>query len=245
VARKQRLVPMIATVACLAVCAIAAVMLLRRSSKEPAPEVPGCSDGPTTPGIDVSYYQETIDWPRVHRAGMRFAFIRISDGTTISDQMFVRNWAGAKRAKLLRGGYQHFRPDESAAAQADLVIAALAREPGELPPAIDVEVTGGKTPAQIAAGVRTWIDRVRSRLHVEPIVYTSPDFWRDRVGDANLSAQPLWVAHYTTDCPRVPAAWTHWTFWQHSEAGQVPGIDGPVDLDALSGSLDALRTAEN
>ena len=239
-ARNQRLVPMIATVACLAVCAIAAVMLLRRSAHEPTPEVPSCSDGPTTPGIDVSYYQETIDWPRVYRAGMRFAFIRISDGTTNSDPMFVRNWAGAKRAKLRRGVYQYFRPEESATAQADLVIAALARDPGELPPAIDVEVTGGKTPAQLAAGVRTWIDRVRSRLHVEPIVYTSPDFWRDRVGDANLSAQPLWIAHYTTDCPRVPPAWPRWAFWQHSERGQVPGIDGPVDLDVFAGSIDAL-----
>lgn len=212
-------------------------MLLHRAPAPAVPEAPDCSVGPTIPGIDVSYYQETIDWPRVYRAGMRFAFIRVSDGTTLGDPMFVRNWAGARRATLRRGAYQYFRPDQSALAQADLLIAAIARDPGELPPAIDVEITGGKSPAQLAAGIRTWVDRVRARLHVEPIVYTSPEFWRDAVGGADLSAQPLWLAHYTTDCPRVPAPWTRWRFWQHSERGQVPGIQGPVDLDVLAGAL--------
>ncbi len=204
-------------------------------------ELPACIDGPTTPGIDVSYYQETIDWKRVHRAGMRFAFIRVSDGLTVLDSMFKRNWAGAKQAKLLRGVYQHFRPDETAVAQADLMIAAIERDRGELPPVIDVEVTGGRSPAQIATAVRAWVARVRARLSVEPMIYTSPDFWRDEVGGADLSTQPLWVAHYTKECPRVPAPWTTWTFWQHSKTGQVPGISGPVDFDVLSGNLESLR----
>src|SRR5258705_11508143 len=133
---------------------------------------PDCQDGPTTPGLDVSYYQETIDWPKVRGAGLRFAFIRVSDGTTIEDPMFAKNWSGAKRAGLLRGAYQHFRPEESPRAQADLLIAALAGDPGELPPVIDVKVDGGKSPAEIASRVRAWIDRVRSKLQVEPIVYT-------------------------------------------------------------------------
>jgi lysozyme len=72
---------------------------------------------------------------------------------------------------------------------------------------------------------------------VQPLIYTSPDFWRDAVGGADFSSLPLWVAHYTTECPRVPAPWVEWTFWQHSETGQVPGIQGPVDLDVMRGEL--------
>jgi lysozyme len=125
------------------------------------------------------------------------------------------------------------------------MIAALVRDPGELPPVIDVEVDGGKSPAEIASRVRAWIERVRGKLHVEPIVYTGPEFWRDRVGGADVG-QPLWLAHYTRDCPTVPAPWTRWTYWQHTDSGRVPGIVGPVDLDVFAGTIDdmrALRTA--
>jgi lysozyme len=207
----------------------------------PVVKAPGCGDGPTTPGIDVSYHQDTIRWARVRKAGVRFAFIRVSDGTTFADPKFSANWDGAKAANVARGAYQFFRPEESAVAQADLLIAAIARDPGELPPALDVEVSGGRSRAQVTAAVRAWIDRVRARLHVEPIVYTSPELWRDLTGNADLSSQPLWIAHYETDCPRVPPAWDAWRFWQHSKTGTVPGIAGPVDLDVFAGDVDDLR----
>jgi lysozyme len=217
--------------------ALVAAMGCHRAPEPP----PDCHDGPTTPGLDVSYYQETIEWPKVRRAGLRFAFIRVSDGTTIDDPMFDQNWAGAKRAGLLRGAYQHFRPEESARAQADMMIAALMHDGGELPPVIDVEVDGGKRPDEIAARVRAWIERVRDKLHVEPIVYTGPEFWRDRVGGADVGV-PLWVAHYKRECPTVPAPWEHWTYWQHTDSGRVPGIYGPVDLDVFAGTVDDLRS---
>jgi len=204
------------------------------------PSMLTCVDGPITRGIDVSYHQERIDWRRVREAGIRFAFIRLSDGLTFEDPRFGANWSGAKQAGILRGAYQFFRPEESAVAQADLMIAALARDPGELAPVIDVEVTGGRPPAKLAAAIRTWVERVRARTGREPIVYTSPAFWRDHVGGADLTSQPLWLAHYTSECPRIPSPWTRWTFWQHSERGRVPGIRRPVDLDVFAGTVDEL-----
>ncbi len=226
-----------AIAAVLAFGAIVMAVMLFGADDEPVLEPPACVEGPVTPGIDVSYYQGTIQWPKVHRAGIRFAFIRVSDGLGVRDSMFVQNWAGAKHARVMRGVYQHFRPDENAIAQADVVIAAVSHDPGELPPVIDVEVTGGKSPAQLERQVRAWVERIRAKLHVEPIVYTSPSFWENEVGGADLSQLPLWVAHYTNECPRVPAPWTRWAFWQHSESGRVPGIAGPVDLNVFSGDL--------
>ena len=217
------------------------VVVDRLGGKEAPVELPKCGDRPTTPGIDVSYHQDVIRWPRVRKAGIRFAFIRVSDGTTFADPRFRDNWEGARAAKIARGAYQFFRPEESAIAQADLLIAAIARDRGELPPAIDVEVSGGRTHQQVVTAIRTWVERVRARLGVEPIVYTSPELWRDLTGNADFSSQPLWIAHYTTDCPRVPPAWSAWAFWQHSKTGTVPGIQGHVDLDVFAGELEALR----
>jgi lysozyme len=205
-------------------------------------DVPGCPAGPTTPGIDVSYYQETIDWQRVRRAGIRFAFIRLSDGVAVRDPRFATNWAEARRAGVVRGAYQYFHPDQSVTAQADLMIAAMHdRNPDDLPPVIDIEIDAGLPAPVVAARAQAWIDRVRTTLGVEPIVYTGSDLWRNG-GAGALAAQPLWLAHYTQGCPTLPAPWTHWTFWQHTERGAIPGIEGPVDLDVFAGTLDnALR----
>ena len=48
--------------------AAAALVLLPSPPRRIKPARTDCQIGPTTPGIDVSYYQETIDWQRVHRA---------------------------------------------------------------------------------------------------------------------------------------------------------------------------------
>ncbi|CAN5869173.1 hypothetical protein BH11MYX2_BH11MYX2_27550 [soil metagenome] len=207
--------------------------LLALLCSEHRPEVVAleCIDGPTVAGIDVSYHQGQIDWKKVSRAGIRFAFIRVSDGLIVSDPQFHPNWQHALDAHIARGAYQYFRPDQSPIAQADAMIAALSRDAGELPPAIDVEETGGMKPAQLAKQITIWIDHVRDRLGVEPIIYTSPDFWKDYVAGADMTTQGLWLAHYTDQCPRVPAPWTSWSYWQRSKTGRVPGIRGDVDLD--------------
>jgi lysozyme len=221
--------------------AAAALVLLPSPPRRVKPARPDCHIGPTTPGIDVSYHQETIDWQRVHRAGIRFTFIRLSDGAAQRDPRFALNWAEARRAGLVRGAYQFFRPDQSVAAQADLMIAAMRdRQHDDLPPVIDLEVDGGLAVPIVAARARAWVDRVRAGLGVEPIVYTGGDLWRNG-GAELLVSQPLWVAHYTQGCPTLPSPWTRWTFWQHTDRGAVPGIDGAVDLDQFAGTLGELH----
>lgn len=225
----------------LGLAAVAAFRFRPRVRGRPGP--PSCQVGPTVPGIDVSYYQETIDWQRVRRAGIRFAFIRLSDGATLPDAKFAINWAESKRMGLVRGAYQYFRPDQSVTAQADLMIAAMRdRDRADLPPVIDIETDAGLTAPVVAARAQRWIDRVRAKLGVEPIVYTGSDLWRNG-GAGSLAAQPLWLAHYTQACPTLPAPWTRWTFWQHTDRGAVPGIEGPVDLDLFAGTLGELHAA--
>jgi lysozyme len=213
----------------------------RHPARTPTTVPPECRLGPTTPGIDVSYYQGDIAWRRVRRAGVRFAFIRVSDGSAILDTKFEANWRGAQRAGVLRGAYQFFRPEESPIDQANLLIRILrTRGMGELPPVLDLEVTGGLPLATVAANARVWIEHVRSQLGVEPIVYTNPGMWQWR-GAGELARQPLWLAHYTTQCPTLPPPWSRWQWWQYADDGHIDGIEGPVDLDVFAGTLDDLR----
>jgi GH25 family lysozyme M1 (1,4-beta-N-acetylmuramidase) len=206
-----------------------------------------CATGQTTLGIDVSYYDGTINWSSVLNAGYKFAFIRVSDGTGFHDPKFTTNWANAKAAGVVRGVYQFFRPAESVTAQADLLINAIGSyTAGDLPPVIDVEVSGGLSASGVASAVSTWVNRVKNALGVTPIVYTGPSFWRDSVGSpSSFASNPLWIAHYTSLCPDVPGPWSQWTFWQNTDTGHVSGISGDVDLDKFNGSYADLLAFTN
>src|SRR3954454_15017513 len=106
-------------------------------------------------GVDVSYYQGTINWTKV-AAAKDFAIARVSDGSYL-DTKFDQNWAGMKAAGIIRGAYQYFEPAQDATAQANIMIQKMVGfGPGDLPPMLDVEATGGQSPATITAKIHTW-----------------------------------------------------------------------------------------
>ncbi len=190
-----------------------------------------CDVGATMLGIDVSYYQGEVVWPRVKKAGVTFAFIRAYDGTEIFDTQFYANWRGAKAAGIERGAYQYFRPELAPIDQADVLIKVLRTSgTGELPPVLDIETTAGLPLQTVAERAKIWIDRVRAELKVEPVVYTNPALWRLRPA-TEISSQALWLAHYTTTCPELALPWQRWSYWQYTDNGRISGITGAVDLD--------------
>src|SRR5690349_21788811 len=83
-------------------CARDAAMGSQLDARAPANDVSAihevCPAGETTFGIDVSYYQGSIDWNAAKADGVQFAIIRVSDGTGFLDPRFDENWANAKAA---------------------------------------------------------------------------------------------------------------------------------------------------
>jgi lysozyme len=191
------------------------------------------------PGIDVSHYQGDLDWPAVAASGIRFAFVKATDGVDDIDPHFARNWAGAKDAGIVRGAYHFFRPALDAGQQAAHFLRVAAMDDMALPPALDVEVSDGLDRPAREAGIRTWLEQVRTAAGCTPILYTDPSFWREHV-DADFSDYPLWLACYGPKA-EIPAGWPAWTFWQHTETGNVSSIPGNVDLDSCALSYEDLR----
>jgi lysozyme len=187
------------------------------------------SNAPAVLGIDVSHFQGVVDWPAVAGAGIDFAFIKATEGLGDVDPRFGQNWQESRAAGLLRGAYHFLHPDLDAKQQAAHFLAVASLDADALPPALDVEVTNGVAPAGVSACVETWLDTVVAALGCKPVVYTDPWFWRQHVG-ADLATYPLWLACYAPQA-QLPPGWQSWTFWQHSQSGQVAGIAGPVDLD--------------
>lgn len=219
--------------------AAAVLALLAAAACDDLATGPAQDDG-LLAGIDVSHWQGAIDWPRVADDGVAFAFIKATEGGDYTDPRFAENWAGAARAGVVRGAYHFYRPQTDAVAQAEHFLRTVPLRAGDLPPVLDVEVTDGRTPATIAAGVRTWLETMERATGRRPIVYTRASFWTAQMG-SGFGEYPLWVAHYGVARPNVPAGWSGWTFWQHTDAGRVDGIAGAVDLDWFNGGRAELQ----
>lgn len=194
-------------------------------------------------GIDVSRYQGTVDWTKVKAAGVKYAFIKATEGRTWVDPMFARNWRELKEKGIPRGAYHFYRTDVPLQAQIDNFCNTVGSlEAGDLPPVLDVEVPSVWNHLSVKQRVdlcNGWMRGVEAKLGVKPIIYLSSSFATDVLkGDPSLAAYLLWVAHYTAQPnPRVPAPWSTWTFWQYSESGTVDGInDTKVDMNHFNGS---------
>ena len=110
-------------------------------------------------------------------------------------------------------------------------------------PALDLERSGGLGSAALRRWIFAWLGQVQAQLGVKAIIYSNPGFWRSAMGDTRAIAragyQVLWVAHWKTQRPTVPAQrWdgNGWTIWQWTQCGHVPGIRTCVDRDALAGT---------
>jgi GH25 family lysozyme M1 (1,4-beta-N-acetylmuramidase) len=194
-------------------------------------------------GIDVSSYQPNNDWTRILAGGYSFAFIKATEGATIVDGEFAKNWANSKSAGVPRGAYHFFRASADPVLQAQHFLSVMPSD-WNLAPVLDLEVTDGQTAAIVIARAKQWLDYVEARCAVQPIVYTGLGFM-DQIGNPSLFANyPLWAAQYWQNpYPAQVKPWsaTGWTFWQYSDAGQVPGVTGACDVSVFNGSSAQLK----
>ncbi len=205
-------------------------------------------------GIDVSHWQGTINWTKVDNAGVTFAFMKATEGTSYTDPKLATNWAATKQAGIYRGAYHFARPSTaagSAAAQARYFVSKVGatsfKSPGTLPPVLDLEATGGLGPSALRSWVSSWLTTTEQLTGRTPILYFSPAFWEGHLGNSTaFTRYPLWIAHYTTaSAPRVPGGWKTWTFWQRTSSGTVPGISGLVDMNRFNGTSAQIAALAN
>ena len=67
--------------------------------------------------------------------------------------------------------------------------------------------------------------------------YMSYRFKTSYLNDSVFNSYPYWIAHYYVDSVEYKG---EWQFWQHHDAGTLPGIDKRVDLNVFNGTLKQL-----
>ncbi len=188
-------------------------------------------------GVDVSHWNEDVDWQQAAGAGVGFAIIKASEGITYRDPRCAANRQGARAAGLPTGAYHYFRPGLDAAAQAEAFFSSLDGQDA-LPPALDLEEHGGLSRAKLEAQARCFLERMETLGAGRCLIYTSPGFWSAYLPARAdwAAAYPLWVAHYTSGFPLQVYPWAGAAIWQFSARGRLPGFPGAVDLNRFWGS---------
>ena len=193
-------------------------------------------------GIDVSHHQGEIDWKRVAGAGIRFAYLKASEGRDLRDPRFRHNWDAAAKAGLARGAYHFFTFCSPGREQAEHFLRVAKPSEGALTPVADVEFRGNCTRWRSLAVVReelaSFVAAVERAWGTPPILYVTPDSY-ERVLAGGFAAYPIWIRSLASEPARD--AYGGWWIWQYSETGRVPGVAGPVDLDLLRPGVELER----
>jgi lysozyme len=127
--------------------------------------------GYTVHGIDVSRWQDEVNWKRLKARTLdddtitfEFAFIKATEGIFIEDPMFRDNWDDAKKNKIIRGAYHYFLCNYDPKLQAKNFISSVKLQKGDFPPVIDIEETAGKSKKEIVRRLKIFI------LEIEKII---------------------------------------------------------------------------
>ncbi len=191
-------------------------------------------------GIDVSHYQKHIDWPAIAAQDIQFAFVKASEGETMQDSIFCKNWFEMDEAGIKRGAYHFFRPTISAETQAWNFLGTVSLENGDLAPVLDVEVMDGVDAETLRKGVKTWLQVVENFYKIKPIIYSNQKFYNKYLA-GHFTSYPIWVARYSSWRKPVLATGHNWHFWQYGNRGRLQGIDGDVDFNVFYGSREELE----
>jgi GH25 family lysozyme M1 (1,4-beta-N-acetylmuramidase)/Fe-S cluster biogenesis protein NfuA len=207
---------------------------------------------PTWPvrGIDVSKWQDVIDWSQVAASGVDFAIIKATEGSKYVDPMFSTNAAGASAQGIAVGMYHVATPVNDLAdarREADHFVSVAAPMAGNVIPALDIElshVPSTMSPSTLEAWTRAWLNRVTNTLGVRPMIYGSVTMFTEKLANSTWFADhgfPLWLARWGALPSPLPAndwqgqGWTFWQ-WEVATAGTVPGITTDIDRDRYVGT---------
>ena len=195
-------------------------------------------------GIDISHYQGRIDWEKlqtaiIDKSPITFVMVKATEGATRVDKNFKKNFFQAREHGFIRGAYHFWSNRSSARSQAYHFLQNVHLLDGDLPPVLDVEnKPKDQSIEDFQRDILTWLHIVEDKYHVKPIIYTYYKFKEAYLNAAVFDDYPYWIAHYYVDKVEYQGKWN---FWQHTDVGKLPGIEGYVDLNVFNGSAYDLK----
>ncbi|MBQ9767821.1 MAG: glycoside hydrolase family 127 protein [Lachnospiraceae bacterium] len=193
-------------------------------------------------GIDVSKYQEKIDWETVAASGVEYAMIRLgfrgmgTNGTCELDTYYKRNVQGALDAGIEVGVYFFSQATtvEEAKEEAQFMLKYIKDYDITWPVAYDTEEISSYEAARAnsisredrTACAKAFMDEIAAAGYT-PMLYANTRWSVLKLDLGQLADYDLWYAYYG-ESPYYPY---HYTMWQYTNVGEIPGINGNADVN--------------
>lgn len=187
-------------------------------------------------GLDVSHHQGDIRWSEVPHNRFQFVYMKATEGGDFKDRKFTDNWRQARDAGFEAGAYHFFTLCRSGADQAENFMETVPVETDALAPVIDLEFVGNckKRPDKndFLKELQTYSSEIQTAYARQPVLYTTYEFFDLYLKNTEFAGYPLWIRDVWKRPSRADVA--YWHIWQYADNAIVPGIDGPVDLNAAA-----------
>ena len=197
-------------------------------------------------GIDVSEFQNEINWKKVKSSEADFVFIRAGfrkgeTGELMEDADFKENIKKANKADVMTGAYIFSQAlnRKEAVEEAEYLLELVKPYDIDMPLVIDYELLdGGRLQQKVRAGempnasdyhdiVVAFCDTVEAAGY-EAAVYANYDMLTNYMDSTVLDKMEfIWAAQYGGRC-RVKG---NYMFWQCADDAKIDGIEGGVDHD--------------
>ena len=185
--------------------------------------------------IDVSKWEEDIDWKKVKESGIEYVFMRLgtqkySTKEMLVDTYFEKNYKGAKENGIKVGVYffTYANSIKEAEEHAKFVVNTLKDKEIDLGVVYDWECwelfNGMNISIHTLNEIKDTFMNVIKENGYRPILYSSK-YYLEKVWE--LKDEKVWLAHYTDKTDYKG----EYIMWQFAENGTVPGIEKEVDVN--------------
>lgn len=185
-------------------------------------------------GIDVSAWQDKINWEKVKASGdIDFVIIRCGYGSNYKsqdDKYWEYNVSECERLGIPYGVYLYSYANSTAKAKSEAqhVLRLLKGHNPTYPVYYDLEDSvvsvAGKT--NIVKFADTFCSTMEANGYTAGI-YASLSWWNDELNSSTLDKYEKWVAQWYSKCEYEGS----YGIWQCTSEGTVSGINGNVDID--------------
>ena len=187
-------------------------------------------------GIDISSYQAELN------AGIvpsDFVIIKATEGTNYINPTWEEQAGQVIQTNKLLGFY-HFASVGNPIAEADFFISVVKNYIGKAVLVLDFEA--GAINAWGNVGARQFLNRVKEKTGINPMIYMSAEVTRQFNWSIISSTNPLWVAQYASMNPtgyqsepwtdgKGYGAWSSAAIHQYSSAGSLANWNGNLDIN--------------
>lgn len=205
-------------------------------------------------GIDISNWQEGVNYNLLKQNGIDFAIIKSTEGETFRDKMFNAHLNGCKNAGMVVAAYHYVRGG-NAEAQLSNIKSVV---PKNIPIILDIEDGAGDMNS-----IRRLLALLQNDGYKTPLIYI-PEWYWNKIGKPSLSGLPAnWWSWYPDNSGHTrtfyegismvpPRIWNGFgglpvQIVQFTSTGRVlnsarqpVGYNANLDLNAYKGSIEDL-----